>query len=52
MEDGFFFVLMKLRMGLLIIDFVESFCVIESIVENIFFNWINYLYVIFGSIKI
>lgn len=43
---------MKLRMGFLIIDFVERFCVIESIVVNIFFIWINYLYVIFGSFKI
>lgn len=38
-------------MGLSVVDLGERFNIVESIVNNIFFIWINYLYVIFGSIK-
>lgn len=51
-EDEYLLILMKLRMGLLTIDLAERFCVTESTVVNIFFTWINYLYVTVQSLKI
>lgn len=44
--------LMKLRMGLFNIDLVERFCVFESIVNNINFIWVNFVYIVIGSFKI
>jgi len=51
-EDEYLLVLMKLRMGLSVIDLGERFCVSDSTVNNIFLTWINYLYVTLGSLKI
>ena len=51
-EDEYFLVLMKLRMGLSTLDLVERFCVTESTVVHIFLTWINYVYVTLGSLKI
>lgn len=51
-EDDFFLVLMKFRLGLLIIDLVVRFNVFEVIVFKFFIIWINYLYVCFGDLKI
>ena len=51
-EDEYFLVLMRLRMGLTIIDLGERFGISESTVNNIFLTWINYLYVTLGSLKI
>ena len=51
-EDKYLLVLMKLRMGLSVIDLAETFSVSESTVNNIFLTWINYLYVTLGSLKI
>ena len=51
-EDECLLVLMKLRMGLSVIDLAERFSVSESTVNNIFLTWINYLYVTLGSLKI
>ena len=51
-EDEYLLVLMKLRMGLSVIDLAERFSVSESTVNNIFLTWINYLYVTLGSLKI
>ena len=45
-EDEYLLVLMKLRMGLTVIDLGERFTD-----NNIFLTWINYLYVTLGSIK-
>ena len=51
-EDEYLLVLMRLRMGLTIIDLGERFGISESTVNNIFLTWINYLYVTLGSLKI
>ncbi|KAM7430037.1 hypothetical protein ABFA07_019195 [Porites harrisoni] len=51
-EDEYLLVLMKLRMGLSVVDLGERFNIAESTVNNIFLTWINYLYVTLGSIKI
>ena len=51
-EDEYLLVLMKLRMGLSVIDLGERFCVTDSTVNNTFLTWINYLYVTLGSLKI
>ena len=51
-EDEYLLVLMKLRMGLSVIDLAEMFSVSESTVNNIFLTWINYLYVTLESLKI
>ena len=50
--DEYLLVLMKLRMGLSVVDLGERFNIAESTVNNIFLTWINYLYVTLGSIKI
>ncbi|XP_068696486.1 uncharacterized protein [Montipora foliosa] len=50
-EDEYLLVLMKLRMGLSVVDLGERFNIAESTVNNIFLTWINYLYVTLGSIK-
>ena len=50
-EDEYLLVLMKLRIGLTVIDLGERFRITESTVNNIFLTWINYLYVTLGSIK-
>ena len=52
LEDEYFLVLMKLRMGLSNIDLSERFCTTESEVNNILLTWINYLYITLGSLKI
>ena len=51
-DDEYLLVLMRLRMGLTIIDLGERFGISESTVNNIFLTWINYLYVTLGSLKI
>ena len=51
-EDEYLLVLMKLRMGLSVIDLGERFCVTDSTVNNTFLTWIKYLYVTLGSLKI
>ena len=51
-EDEYLLALMKLRMGLSVIDLGERFCVTDSTVNNIFLTWFNYLYVTLGSLKI
>ena len=51
-EDEYLLVLMRLRMGLTIIDLGERFGISDSTVNNIFLTWINYLYVTLGSLKI
>ena len=51
-EDEYLLVLMKLRMGLSVIDLGERFCVTDSAINNIFLTWITYLYVTHGSLKI
>ena len=51
-EDEYLLVLMKLRMGLSVVDLGERFNIAESTGNNIFLTWINYLYVTLGSIKI
>ena len=51
-EDEYLLVLMRLRMGLTIIDLGERFGISESTVNNIFLTWINYLYATLGSLKI
>ena len=51
-EDEDLLVLMKLRMGLSVVDLGERFNIAKSTVNNIFLTWINYLYVTLGSIKI
>ena len=51
-KDEFLLVLMKLRMGLTDIDLAERFNISQSTVSAIFITWINYLYVILGSLKI
>ena len=51
-ENEYLLVLMRLRMGLTIIDLGERFGVSESTVNNIFLTWINYLYVTLGNLKI
>ena len=51
-EDEYLLVLMRLRMGLTIIDLGERFGISESTVYNTFLTWINYLYVTLGSLKI
>ena len=51
-EDEYLLVLMKLRMGLSVIDLAERFSVSQSTVNNIFLTWINYLHVTLGSLKI
>ena len=52
LEDEYFLVLMKLRMGLSNIDLSERFCTTESVVNNILLTWINYLFITLGSLKI
>lgn len=42
---------MKLRMGLDNIDLAERFRVSESTVTNIFLTWVNYIYIVIGSLK-
>ena len=51
-EDEYLLVLMRLRMGLTIIDLGERFGITESTINNLFLTWINYLYVTLGSLKI
>lgn len=50
--DEFLMVLMKLRMGLSHLDLAERFDLSESKVSSIIITWINYLYIILGSLKI
>lgn len=51
-EDEFFMLLMKLRIGLSNIDLAERFCVSESTVNNINLTWVNFVYLVIGSLKI
>ena len=51
-EDKFLMLLMKLRMGLSNIDLAERFCVSESTVNNINLTWVNFVYIVIGSLKI
>ena len=51
-ENEFLLVLMRLKMGLSVIDLAERFCVNEATVNNTFLTWINYLYITLGSLKI
>ena len=39
-------------MCLSVIDLAERFCINEATVNNIFLTWINYLYIMLGSLKI
>ena len=51
-EDEFLMFLMKLRMGLSNIDLAERFCVSESTVNNVNLTWVNFVYIVIGSLKI
>ena len=51
-EDEYVLVLIKLRMGVSVVDLGERFNIANSTVNNIFPTWINYLYATLGSIKI
>ena len=51
-EDEFLMFLMKLRMGLSTIDLAERFCVSESTVNNVNLTWVNFVYIVIGSLKI
>ena len=51
-ENEFLLVLMRLKMGLFVIDLAERFCVNEATVNNIFLTWINCLYITLRSLKI
>lgn len=51
-EEEYLLVLMKLRMGVSVVDLGERFNIAENKVNNIFLTWINYMYVTLGSIKI
>jgi len=51
-QDEFLMVMMKLRMGLSNIDLSERFSVSESTVNNILMTWLNFMYIIIGSLKI
>lgn len=44
-EDEYLLLLMKLRMGVSVVDLGKRFNIAESTVNNIFLTWINYLYV-------
>lgn len=51
-KDEFLLVMMKLRMGLSDIDLAERFNLSQSTVSGILITWINYLYIVLGSLKI
>ena len=51
-EDEFLMLLMKLRMGLSNIDLAERFCVSKSTVNNINLTWVNFVYLVIGSLKL
>ena len=51
-EEEYLLVLMKLRMGVSVVDLGERFNIAENKVNNIFLTWINYMCVTLGSIKI
>ena len=51
-KDEFLLVMIKLRMGLLDIDLAERFNLSQSTVSGILITWINYLYIVLGSLKI
>ena len=51
-EEEYLLVLMKLRMGVSVVDLGDRFNIAENKVNNIFLTWINYMYVTLGSIKI
>jgi len=50
--DEFLMMLMRLRMGLTEIDLAERFNISESTVSLILVTWLNYMYIILGSLKI
>jgi hypothetical protein len=43
--DEFFMVLMRLRLGLLLQDLADRFCISKATCGNIFSKWINYLHI-------
>ena len=51
-EDEFLMLLMKLRMGLSNIDLAERFCVSKSTVNIINLTWVNFVYLVIGSLKL
>ena len=51
-KDEFLLAMMKFRMGLSDIDLEERFNLSQSIVSGILITWINYLYIVLGSLKI